>query len=147
MFLIHVLVIVILYRPCTRHYVPRTCTRICLVVLCTPCPIVHALVTMFLVHVLVLLYRPCTRHYVPRPCTRIRCAHRIRAPIRNLVYACDGPKGPGLSEKISRCSWIFMKKSGLIWLCLILEIFCRNTIPNLKRLSLIKRWPYLSKTG
>jgi hypothetical protein len=34
--------------------------------------IVHALVTMFLVHVLVLfLYRPCTRHYVPRPCTRI----------------------------------------------------------------------------
>jgi hypothetical protein len=38
----------IVYRPCTRHYVPRPCTRIncwC---------IVHVLVTMFLVHVLVI---------------------------------------------------------------------------------------------
>jgi hypothetical protein len=46
MFLVHVLVL-LLYRPCTRHYVPRPCTRI------------------------VCWYRPCTRHYVPRPCTRI----------------------------------------------------------------------------
>jgi hypothetical protein len=47
--------------------------------------------------------------------TCIRCTHavltfRIRTSERNLVYACDGPKGPGLSEKISRCSGYFEKK-------------------------------------
>jgi hypothetical protein len=29
------------------------------------------------------------------------------------VWTCDGPKGPGKNEKISRCSWIFMKLGDL----------------------------------
>jgi hypothetical protein len=42
------------HRVCTCHYVPRTCTRITVLV----CPSSIVLVTLFLVHVLVCL---CTR--------------------------------------------------------------------------------------
>jgi hypothetical protein len=59
------IVTMFLYRTCTRHYVPRPCTRIvCVYRPCTrhyvPRPCTR-----------VTMYRPCTRHYVPRPCTRM----------------------------------------------------------------------------
>jgi hypothetical protein len=121
-----------LYRICTRHYVPRPCTRIIVPSsmhssLCSSsmysyyCSIVHALVTMFLVHVLVLsprivhalvtmflvhvlvllFHRPCTRHYVPRPCTRISSSTRVINCIRCTHELMT-------DQKISRCS----KKEG-----------------------------------
>jgi hypothetical protein len=53
-------------RTCTRHYVPRPCTRICMSIVHVPrhyVPRPCTRICMSIVHV--------PRHYVPRPCTRI----------------------------------------------------------------------------